>query len=92
MTETFLEMVSGFESTHLINSFLPCFSGNSTSSPLLLNLKYLFTGVNDFNPFSASYTNRRNATYTIGDHLDATEASDLYDALTTFNTSLSRQT
>ena len=49
------------------------------------------TGVNDFNPFSASYTNRRNATYTIGDHLDATEASDLYDALTTFNTSLSRQ-
>ena len=47
--------------------------------------------VDNFNIAGGSYTDRRNATYTIGDHLDASEASDLYDATTTFNTSLSRQ-
>ena len=43
-----------------------------------------------FSPDGGSYTDRRNATYTIGDHLDATESSDLYNATQTFNTSLSR--
>ncbi len=37
------------------------------------------------------YTERRLATITMGDILDSTEASDLYDATQTFNTSLSRQ-
>ena len=49
MIPTFLDIVSGLESTHLINSFLPLFSGSSTSSPLPLNLNHLFTGVKDFN-------------------------------------------
>jgi len=37
------------------------------------------------------FTERRLATITMGDILNGTEASDLYDATQTFNTSLSRQ-
>jgi len=70
-------------------------SGNTTvtdwNNPIALFADNRSGTADGFNPDGGSYTNRRNATYTIGDHLDATEASDLYDALTTFNTSLSRQ-
>jgi len=70
-------------------------SGNTTvtdwNNPIALFADNRSGTADGFSPDGGSYTSRRNATYTIGDHLDATEVSDLYDATTTFNTSLSRQ-
>ena len=42
-------------------------------------------------PYSAAYTNNRIAFHSLGDGLDGTQATNLYNSVQTFQTTLSRQ-